>query len=264
MRRLRRTAGRSIIRAMQDTDGQTPDAAPAPSAPLQASLPAELRPRELMERFGCKSLSDDQLLAILLRSGTRGLNVIELSRAILRRYGSLRELSKATPAELEALGLPGLGRVKCLELSAALEITRRVLDWRDPDERMDSPENVARRLAPLIEADTRETFFVFPLNRRNRLIGAPVAIARGTVDTVLAHPREVFRETVRLSASCVVVAHNHPSGDPSPSAADLAITRELVAAGRVLRIPLLDHIVVGHPAASNFRSLRREKLVEFD
>ena len=263
---------------MQDTDGQSPEqtprptfrdeggtaAAPAPSAPLHASLPAELRPRELMERFGCKSLSDDQLLAILLRSGTRGLNVVELSRAILRRYGSLRELSKATPTELEALGLPGLGHVKCLELSAALEITRRVLDWRDPDERMDAPEAIARRLASLIEADTRETFFVFPLNRRSRLIGSPVAIARGTVDTVLAHPREVFREAVRLSASTVVVAHNHPSGDPTPSAADLSITRELVAAGRILRIPLLDHVVVGRPAAENFRSLRRSKLVEFD
>ena len=239
-------------------------AAPANATSLQDALPAALRPRELMERFGCQSLSDDQLLAILLRSGTRGLNVVELARAILRRYGTLRELSKASPAELEALGLPGLGHVKCLELSAALEITRRVLDWRDPDERMDAPETIARRLAALIEGDVRETFFVFPLNRRNRLIASPVAIARGTVDNVLAHPREVFREAVRLSASAVIVAHNHPSGDPTPSPADLAITRDLVAAGRILRIPLIDHVIVGHPAATCFRSLRRERLVEFD
>lgn len=251
---------------MAPTPSSSPS--PAPSAPaagsLQAALPAELRPRELMERFGCASLSDDQLLAIVLRSGTHGTNVIELARLILRHYGSLRELSRASPGELEALGLPGLGHVKCLELSAALEITRRVLDWRDPDERMDSPENVARRLAALIQADPRESFFVLPLNRRSRLIGAPIAVSRGTVDSAMAHPREVFREAVRLSASAVIVAHNHPSGDPTPSPADLSITRDLVAAGRILRIPVIDHVVVGHPAETNFRSLRRSGAVEFD
>ena len=245
----------------------TADAAPPAAQPtstaLQDALPAELRPRELMDRFGSKSLSDDQLLAIILRSGTHGTNVIELARMLLRRYGSLKGLSQASTTELEALRLPGLGHVKCLELGAALEITRRVLDWRDPDELMDSPEAVARRLAAVIEGDSRESFFVLALNRKNRLIGQPVAVSRGTVDTSMAHPREVFREAVRLSASAVIVAHNHPSGDPTPSPADLSITRELIAAGRILRIPVLDHVVIGHPAAENYVSLFRSHLVDF-
>ena len=217
-----------------------------------------------MERFGSKALSDDQLLAIILRSGTRGTNVVELARLLLRHYGSLKGLSQASTNELEALGLPGLGHVKCLELSAALEITRRVLDWRDPDEPMNTPEAVARRLAASIEGDSRETFFVLALNRKNRLIGQPVAVSRGTVDSSMAHPREIFREAVRLSASAVVVAHNHPSGDPTPSPADLSITRDLVAAGHLLRIPVLDHVVIGHPAAERYVSLRRAGLVDFD
>lgn len=252
---------------MDPTPSASPDA-PSEARPagpsLEQALPESLRPREMMERFGCKALSDDQLLAILLRSGTRGMNVVDLSRALLARYGTLRELSRASPKELEALRLPGLGRVKCLELSAALEITRRVLAWRDPDESMNDPETVARRLAALVEGDARETFFVLALNRKNRLIGEPVAVSRGTVDSSLAHPREIFREAVRLSASGVIVAHNHPSGDPTPSPADLSITRELIDAGRVLRIPLLDHVVIGRPATERFVSLRRSQLVEFD
>lgn len=241
----------------------SPEPTPA-GRPLEQVLPAALRPRETMERFGCKALSDDQLLAILLRSGTRGMNVVDLARALLGRYGSLRALSQASPKELEALRLPGLGRVKCLELSAALEITRRVLEWRPPDERMDSPESVAKRLAALVEDAPRETFYVLALDRKNRLIGEPVAVSRGTVDATLAHPREIFREAVRLSASSVVVAHNHPSGDPAPSPADLSITKSLVEAGRILRIPLLDHVVVGRPAAERFVSMRRSRLAEFD
>ncbi len=237
---------------------------PVSETALRSEIPEDLRPREQMERYGCKSLTDDQLLAILLRSGTRGLNVLGLARAILRRYGSLKALSQASPKELEALGLPGLGRVKCLELSAALEMTRRVLDWRPPDEPMNTPESVARRLASLVEGSPRERFFVLPLDRKNRLIGEPLEVSCGTVDSSVAHPREAFREAVRLSASAVLVAHNHPSGDPQPSAADIAVTRSLVDAGRILRIPVLDHVVVGRPAETRFSSLRRLELTEFD
>lgn len=230
---------------------------------FKSAVSEDSRPREIMLRQGCQALSDEQLLAILLRTGSTALNVLDLARLILSHYGSLRELAKASPEELMANRFPGLGEVKCIELSATLEVTRRVLAWRDPDTVFSDPDAVARYIAPDVECLDHEQFFVFPLNRKNRLIGRPRTVSIGTVDASLAHPREVFRECVRVSASAVIVAHNHPSGDPAPSHEDIAITRRLIEAGSLLRIPLLDHIVVGRPAETSFFSFARSDLVEF-
>lgn len=230
---------------------------------LKNSLAAESRPREIMLRQGCQALSDEQLLAILLRTGTAGVNVLELAHRILNCYGSLHELAKASPEELMAQGFPGLGKVKCIELSATLEVTRRVLAWRAPDLSLQTPEDVASAIAADLEGLDHERFYVFPLNRKNRLIGRPVPVSVGTVDASIAHPREVFRACVRVSASSVIVAHNHPSGDPTPSEEDVAITERLVDAGRLLRIPLLDHVVIGRPAETNLFSFARSRRVDF-
>ncbi len=234
---------------------------------LKNIVAAESRPREIMKRQGAQALSDEHLLAILLRTGSTALNVLDLARLILNRYGSLRELSKASYEELAAQKFPGLGEVKCIELSATLEVARRVLAWRDPDVALDAPEAIVRLIAPWVEGFDHEQFFVLPLNRKNRLVGRPRPISSGTVDAVVAHPREVYRECVRVSASAVIVAHNHPSGDPTPSRQDVDVTRHLVEAGRLLRIPLLDHVVVGRPSpggdAPRFFSFVRSGLVDF-
>ena len=234
------------------------------SAYFKDNVAAASRPREIMMRQGCQALSDEQLLAILLRTGSTALNVLDLARLILAHYGSLRELAKASPEELMAQRFPGLGEVKCIELSATLEVTRRVLAWHDPDTVYSAPEAVARLVAPLVECLDHEQFFVLPLNRKNRLIGRPRTVSVGTVDSSLAHPREVYRECVRVSASGVIVVHNHPSGDSTPSHEDVTITRRLIDAGKLLRIPLLDHLVLGRPAETRFFSFARSDLVDFE
>lgn len=235
--------------------------------PLKETLARELMPRETLLSRGRKALSDDQLLAILLRTGVAGCNVMELARALLGYYGSLRALVSATPDELLALGLPGLNAAKVATICAALEIAQRImsepLGSRDPCK---TPAVVADLLRSRMIHFGQEVFVALPLDRKNHLIGSPVEISMGTVSMSIAHPREVFRVCVRLSASAVIVAHNHPSGDPMPSNEDLVATRQLVEAGRVIGIPLLDHVIIGDPAVRRpgFVSLRMIKAVKFD
>lgn len=229
------------------------------------SIPEQLRPRELLLERGCSAVSDDLLLAILLRTGARGCNVIEMSRRLLHRYGSLKELATASPEELISLKIPGLGKVKAVELSATLEIARRVSASPVVRASIKEPSMVVDILLPLVADIDREIFLVLPLDRKNRLKGRPVQISEGTVDSSLVHPREVFRECVRVSAVSVIVSHNHPSGDPTPSAEDLRITRQLIEAGKTLGIPVLDHIIIGNEAIMDpgYISLRDKGYVKF-
>lgn len=237
----------------------------APASQALKDVPEELRPRELLLRKGCAAMQDDQLLAILLRSGVKGCNVVELARRLLHAFGSLSELAKASPEELIELHLPGLSTVKAVELSAALEITRRVAAAPTVTESIQKPETVVKLLQPLVKDADHELFLALPLDRKNRLKGRPVQVSQGTVDTSLVHPREVFRECVRVSAASVIVAHNHPSGDPTPSAEDVRITKQLVAAGLVLGIPVLDHVVLGSEAVlpPGYVSLRDKGYLNF-
>lgn len=235
--------------------------------PLKSAMSKEAMPREMLLSRGRQSLGDDQLLAILLRTGTAGCNVMELARMLLGHYGSLRALVSATPEELLALHLPGLNSAKVVGICAALEIAQRImsepLGSRDPCK---NPKIVAELLRSRLIHREQEVFVALPLDRKNHLIGNPVDISMGTVDASLAHPREVFRVCVRLAASSVIVAHNHPSGDPTPSNDDLEVTRQLVAAGRVVGIPLLDHVIIGDSAvrAPGYVSMRLLHAAEFD
>jgi DNA repair protein RadC len=235
-----------------------------PSGKLK-SIPETLRPRELLLHRGCGAMPDDLLLAILLRSGVRGCNVVELARMLLHRYGSLKELADASPEELMALRLPGLSTVKAVELSAALEIARRVAANPPVKTAIREPAAVMEILRPLVMDAEKELFLALPLDRKNRIKGRPVEVSEGTVDASLVHPREVFRECVRVSAASVIVAHNHPSGDPTPSAEDLRVTRQLIAAGKVLGIPVLDHIILGSEAVMppGYVSLRDKAYLDF-
>ena len=229
-------------------------------------MPARQRPREEMDRVGAANIPDAALIAILLRSGVKGANVVDISAALLKHYGSLAGMADATIEEL--VHIRGLGPVKAQILVAALEIARRVREESLPEKvRVRTPEDVWQLLGPRVATLDGEVFWVLHLDTKNRLEGPPVEVSRGLLDASLVHPREVFRRAIRSASSAVVLAHNHPSGDPSPSAEDVRITRQLVEAGRIVDIKVLDHIVLGRrpqPGQKHFVSLREEGMVQFD
>lgn len=214
------------------------------------------RPRERLLTHGAGVLADAELLAILLRTGRRGENVVDLARRLIDTLGGLRGLARADAAALQRV--EGLGPAKAAELSAALELGRR-LHALDPDEQptLLRPEAVFDLLGPRLLGRTREEFYALPLDTKGRLLGALAPVSGGSVNAVSLRPAEVFRQAIVLEATSVILAHNHPSGDPRPSPQDVALTRELVRAGRLLDIEVLDHVVVG---ARAFVSLRREGL----
>ncbi len=205
------------------------------------------RPQERLQRLGPGALSDTELLAMLLRSGTRGQDVLTLSSRLIAEAGSLAGLIGWSAPDFRRL--KGIGRVKALQLVTVMEVARRVVGQQAGESPMlNRADLVAAHLFPVVAGIEVEKFFVLCLNRRNRLLKR-VELTSGTAHATLAHPREVFRIAVREGASAVVCAHNHPSGDPAPSAADLQMTRLLRDAANALDIPLVDHVVVGRTGA---------------
>jgi DNA repair protein RadC len=205
------------------------------------------RPQERMERLGSASLSDSELLAMLLRSGTRGMDVLALSAQLLREAGSLSGL--VTWREADFRKLKGIGRVKALQLVTVMEVARRILGREQAlPPLLNQPDLVWTYLQSMVFGLTVEKFWVLCLNRKNRLL-RHVEVSSGTVGNTLVHPREVFREAIRAAASAIICVHNHPSGDPTPSTADIRITRQLREAAAAVEIDLLDHVIVGAPKA---------------
>lgn len=229
-------------------------------------LPGKARPREIALERGVERTDDGVLLAILLRTGGRpGQGVLDLARDLLGRYGhSLERIADASVEELVAV--PGLGPVKALELKAALELGRRAAtpDTAGARPVVAGPLPVVDLLGAQAARLDREVFWVLPLNAKYRLLRPPAEITSGLLDTSLAHPREVFREAIRAMAAAIVVAHNHPSGDPHPSREDVQTTRRLVDAGRLVGIPVLDHVILGRGNPPPYTSLRDEGAVQFD
>ena len=223
------------------------DAAEYPIANRLRDTAVGERPQERLERHGAAALSDTELLAMLLRSGTRGQDVLTLSSRLVADAGSLAGL--ISWKEIDFKKLKGIGRVKALQLITVMEIARRVLGQKSEDaEQLSRPDRVASYFQTVIAGLEVEKFWVLCLNRKNRLLKR-VEITSGTATSALAHPREVFREAIREAASAVVCVHNHPSGDPAPSAADMQVTRQLREAARTVDIPLLDHIILGRTGA---------------
>ena len=256
---------------MDPQPSYSPDRTLYPDTPLTVKeLPLAMQPREELQRRGAENVADEILVAIILRSGMKGKNVTELSRELLRRYGGLSGLSKADFEELRGLKIKGLGKVKCMELAAALEIGRRAAQHaqvpRHEEAAIRDPESAYRILSPLARPLQQEIFWVLLLDTKNKLIGQPVETSRGLLDTSPVHPREVFSKAVRYSAASVILAHNHPSGDPTPSKEDIDITRRLIEAARILGIRVVDHLIVGKPSPSTpgFVSLREKNLVAFE
>ena len=210
-------------------------------------LAAGERPQERLLRLGPGALSDTELLAMLLRSGTQGQDVVTLAARLLADAGSLAGLMAWREPEFRKL--KGIGRVKALQLMAVVEIARRVVGQKAEDSPLlNRADRVAEFFQPAIFGLEVEKFWVLCLNRKNRLL-KKVEVTSGTATSALAHPREVFREAIREAATAVVCAHNHPSGDPAPSAADLQITRQLREAAKAVDIDLLDHVILGRPNA---------------
>lgn len=197
--------------------------------------------------MGPAGLSDAELLALLLRTGTRGHDVLSLAEGLLAEAGSLASLAGWGAADLRRH--KGMGRIKAMELSVAMELARRIALSRLGDRpQLSSGRLVAEFLGAAALGLEVEKLWVLCLNRKLRLIRC-VEVTSGTATSALAHPREVFRTAIREAAASIVCAHNHPSGDPSPSAADVDITRLLREASKVVEIDLRDHVIVGKPAA---------------
>lgn len=228
-------------------------------------IPERLRPREEMERLGVEHVSDDVLLAIILRSGVRGVSVVDLARRILKDYGSLTGLAACSVDELAAMR--GMGRVKAQVLMAALEIAKRLNEEAVPKRCcVKTPEDAARLLRDKTRTLDSEVFWVLLLDTKNYLKSRPLEITRGLLDASLVHPREVFRGAIRSATAAVVLVHNHPSGDPAPSAEDIRITKQLVEAGRIVDIKVLDHVILGKSARrgdKDFLSMREAGVMNF-
>lgn len=223
--------------------------------PMIKDLPVDERPRERLERAGEGALSTTELLAIILRTGTGGENVLDMARRILSRYGGLSGLARASFAEIEAE--KGLGKAKTAQLKAALELGRRML-LVSPEDRfvVRSPVDVAQLMMAEMSHLEQEHFRVLYLDTRNRLLGIDTVYV-GSLNASHIRVGEVFRDAVKRNCAAVIVAHNHPSGDPTPSPEDVEVTRQLVEAGKLLDIEVLDHLIVGQ---QRFVSLRERGL----
>ena len=206
-------------------------------------LPSNERPRERLIENGADALKNSELIAILLRTGMKGLSAIQVAEQLLRKFETLDNLSRAGIADLRQV--KGIGRDKAIALKSAFTLARRMaLEIRQESPTLDNPERIADLLREENRAYEVEHFQVVLLNTRRRLIRVE-RISQGTLDTILVHPREVFKTAISANASAIILAHNHPSGDPTPSEADVKVTRDLIRAGQLLKIEVLDHVIIG-------------------
>lgn len=223
-----------------------------PEPPLRiAEMPPAERPRERLTRLGASALSAVELLALLLGSGGHGKSALDLASQILaRNHGSLRRLASSPVAAIRAIN--GVGPAKAVVLHAALELGRRLAaESRSTGEPVSGPMDVYRLFAPRLEDLPVEEFHVAVLDTQHRL-ERDIAVTRGLLSASLVHPREVFREAIAERAASIILVHNHPSGDPTPSADDRKVTAQLVAAGRLLDIPVHDHVIIGRGRYASF------------
>jgi DNA repair protein RadC len=210
---------------------------------LIRDMPVTDRPRERLAQHGAAALADAELIAILLRTGTKGRSAVQVAQDLLRQH-TLEEL---VSLPWEALAkVKGVGRTKAVQLKAALELARRLRRPRDRQS-VTTPAEAAALVRDTMQHLDREEFRVLLLNTKQGLIRV-ADVSRGSLNASIVEPREVFKDAVAASAASVILVHNHPSGDPTPSTEDIAITKRLVKAGETLNIPVLDHLILGHRA----------------
>jgi DNA repair protein RadC len=219
--------------------------------------PASERPRERLVARGPDALTHAELIAILLRTGLKGVNVVQVGQNLLQRFGSLNALALAPVDEVRTV--PGIGRDKAATLVAAFALARRMeQERREESPVLDNPVTVVGFMRESNRLKNVEAFQVLLLNTRKKLIRVD-EISEGTLDTILVHPRDVFRAAITANAAAIVLVHNHPSGDPTPSEADIKVTRDLIRAGQLLKIEVVDHIILGRASAErakDYSSLR--------
>ncbi|MCS7263692.1 MAG: DNA repair protein RadC [Armatimonadetes bacterium] len=219
-------------------------------------LPPEIRPRERLARDGEKSLSDAELIAIILRTGTQSETALELAQKLLYQFGGLQGLYQCSISELASV--KGVGMVKACQIKAAMEIGRRTFEIaRSEKIVIRSPADAAKIVMPEMRYLDREHLKGILLNSKNMVIDL-VTVSVGTLNASLAHLRECFKEAIRQSAAAIIFAHNHPSGDPSPSPEDISLTKQLVEAGKLLGIEVLDRLIIGDGV---FVSLKERGLI---
>lgn len=212
--------------------------------------PQEERPREKLLLRGAASLSDAELLAIIIRTGVRQDTALDLARKILSNEKSLGAMARMTAGEL--MRIRGIGKAKAVELIAAFELGRRSREERNGEKLiLRSPDDVARYMMPLIRDRDTEGFYVLLLDAQNGL-KRQVELTTGTLNASLVHPREVFKTAIDGLAASVIVVHNHPSGNPEPSREDIEVTRQLVEAGRITGIPVNDHLIIAGGSFTSF------------
>ena len=215
------------------------------------------RPRERLIERGAAALSPAELIAILVRTGLRGLNAVDISKQLVQKFGSLSAMALASVDELQCVR--GIGRDKAVTLVAAFTLASKMAEELQRESPvLDNPENIVMLLREQNRVKDVETFQILLLNTRRRLIRVE-QVSQGTLDTILVHPREVFKSAIAARAAAIVLVHNHPSGDPTPSEADIKVTRDLIRAGQILKMEVLDHIILGRATMDrpkDFSSLR--------
>lgn len=226
---------------------------------LIKDMPSDMRPREKLLARGAQALSDHELLAIILGQGTRDISALELANQLLDTYQGLRHLQDTSVEELTQL--KGVGSAKAAAIQAALEIGRRVSKNTENRFLIRSPQDVnqyvTQVLIPEMRDYDREHFVVLYLDRKGGVIVKP-DISIGGLHSSIVHPREVFKTAVKRSAAALILAHNHPSGDPAPSREDIEITRRLIEAGDIMGISILDHVIIGE---NTYCSLKERGLI---
>lgn len=214
-------------------------------------IPEEERPRERLLKYGVESLSDSELLAILLKTGTKDFSVKDIAIELLNSIKSIHDLKNITISNL--IHIKGIGQIKAIELLATIELGKRIYLQETSEEKikLNNPSSIYKSSKYLFYDKKQEYFYCLYFDNKQRLIERKL-LFMGTINKSIVHPREVFKEAYLLSASSIVCMHNHPSGDVNPSKEDIELTRALVTVGQVANIPIVDHIVVSNDKYYSF------------
>lgn len=220
-------------------------------------MPLEDRPREKLSLRGAQNLTDAELLAILLRTGSKGKSVIQISQELIKKNGNLAVLASNSFSQMTKIS--GIGNDKAATLLAAFELSRRIQSqskWYS-DKKISSPGEVADIFIPLLKDELKERFIVVCLNSANKIIKYEV-ISVGNLNSSIVHPREVFKVAIENNSASIILIHNHPSGNSDPSNEDISITKKIVETGTIMSIPVFDHIII---AGKNFTSFVEKRLI---
>jgi len=218
-------------------------------------MPLLERPRERLLRVGAESMGLVELLAIIIRTGTRGESVLMTAQKLLSEFGNLHSIAQASAAEM--CRIKGIGKAKAVQIKAALELGKRLYDPDygpdEPGNPVQTPEEAYKSMQSKLRGKKKEHFYILCLNTRGR-VNDTRQVSIGNLDSSIVHPREVFKDAISTYASTVIFVHNHPSGDLEPSAEDINLTKRLVEAGELLGIPVLDHIIVSDKGYTSLKS----------